>query len=62
MWDSVAISSGTVPVMGYGVTRGALSTSSIYDRIHGVRFHAGGGSTRTFDPPTEILLYKYKES
>ena len=62
MWDSVAISSGTSPVMGYCVTRGALSTASTTDRIHGVRFHAGGGSTRTFDPPTEVILYKYKES
>ena len=48
--------------MAYGITRGHLSATSGTDRIHGVRFHAGGGSTRTFDDPTEVIVYKLKES
>ena len=59
MWDSVA-TNGTA--MGYAITRGHLSATSGTDRIHGVRFHAGGGSTRTFDDPTEVIVYKLKES
>ena len=59
MWDTVA-TTGTA--MGYGITRGHLAATSGTARIHGVRFHAGGGSTRTFDNPTEVIVYKLKES
>lgn len=59
MWDGVATDQTS---MAYGITRGGLYRNSGTDRIHGVRFHAGGGSSRTFDPPTEVILYKLKES
>ena len=59
MWDGVATDQTN---MAYGITRGSLYANSGTNRIHGVRFHAGGGSTRTFDSPTEVIVYKLKES